>query len=392
MRTLKSNIFAVGVQDWDRKVFDELIPLNEGTSYNSYIIKGSGKTALIDACDPKKTDEFLGNIMRLGVSGIDYIISNHCEQDHSGCIPDLLLLYPQAMVVTNAKNKEFLINHLHIADDKFIVITEQDVLSLGDKTLKFAFIPWAHWPETMATYLVEDKILFSCDMFGSHLATSSLFGVNDANLLNQAKSYYAEIMMPFRPAMRKNLEKLSKFDIEMIAPSHGPVYKEPKFIVEAYEYWSGDEVRNSVLLPYVSMHGSTQKMVEHLTNALMDRDMPVFPFNLVNGNIGHLAIELIDSATIILAGPQVLTSAHPAIANAAYLVNALRAKTRFAGIIGSYGWGGKMIENVIAMLPNLKVELFEPVMVKGLPRDEDYQLLDNLADAIVEKHKSIGIF
>jgi flavorubredoxin len=392
MRTLKEGVFAVGAQDWDRRVFDELIPLNEGTSYNSYLIKGSVKTALIDTVDPEKTEILIKNLRRCEVENIDYIVSNHCEQDHSGSIGAILSLYPAAKVVTNAKNKDFLLLHLHIEEEKFIVIDEQDTISLGDKSLKFALIPWVHWPETMATYLVEDKILFPCDMFGSHLAGSSLFATPDAVLYSYAKSYFAEIMMPFRTAIKKNLQKLSAFDIEMIAPSHGPVYKDPQFIIDAYNEWVGDDVKNKVLIPFISMHGSTWEMVSYLTESLIDRNVEVNPFNLVGGNLDVLASDLVDAATVILAGPQVLAGAHPAVANAAFLANALRPKTRFATVIGSYGWGGKMVENIVAMLPNLKVELLEPVMVKGLPNDEDYALLDTLADGIVEKHKSIGIY
>jgi flavorubredoxin len=392
MRTLTEGVYAVGAQDWDRRVFDELIPLNEGTSYNSYLIKGSEKTALIDSVDPEKTEILIKNLKRCEADNIDYVVSNHCEQDHSGSIPAVLALYPNAKVVTNAKNKEFLSNHLHIEAERFIVVGEDDTVSLGDRTLKFALIPWVHWPETMATYLVEDKILFPCDMFGSHLAGSSLFAENDAMLYSCAKSYYAEIMMPFRQAIRKNMEKLSAFDIEMIAPSHGPVHKDPKFIMDAYNEWISDDVKNKVLIPFISMHGSTWEMVSYLTESLIDRDIEVNPFNLVGGNLDVLACDLVDSATVVLAGPQVLAGAHPAVANAAFLANALRPKTKFATVIGSYGWGGKMVENLVAMLPNLKVELFEPVMIKGLPREQDYQLLDKLADSIVEKHKSIGIY
>ncbi|MFI4910774.1 MAG: FprA family A-type flavoprotein [Sedimentisphaeraceae bacterium JB056] len=391
MRNLKADVFAVGAQDWDRRVFDELIPLNEGTSYNAYLIKGSEKTALIDSVDPEKTDILVNNILRCGVEKIDYVVSNHCEQDHSGSIPDILMLYPEAKVVTNEKNKGFLSAHLHIEEDKFIVVGEDDTVSLGNKTLQFALIPWVHWPETMGTYLVEDKILFPCDMFGSHLATSDLFAEPDSTLYSCAKGYFAEIMMPFRTAIKKNLDKLSKFDIEMIAPSHGPVHKDPKFIMDAYGQWVGDKVENKVLMPFISMHGSTRKMVEYLTECLLDRDIAVNPFNLIGGNLDVLACDLVDSATVILAGPQVLAGAHPAVANAAFLANALRPKTKFATVIGSYGWGGKMVDNLVGMMPNLKVELFEPIMVKGLPREEDYALLEKLADSIVEKHKSIGI-
>ena len=392
MRKLKENIFSVGAQDWDRRVFDELIPLGEGTSYNAYLVKGSEKTALLDTVDPLKTDILINNLLKCKVEKIDYIISHHCEQDHSGSIADILMLYPDAKVITNAKNKQFLGDHLHLEDDCFTVIDEGDKISLGDKTLQFIMLPWVHWPETMGTYLIEDKILFPCDMFGSHLATSELFGKSDANLYNCAKVYYAEIMMPFRGVIRKNLDKLANFDIEMIAPSHGPVYKEPKFIIDAYEDWISDKVCNKVLVPFVSMHGSTKKIVEYLTESLIDRNIEVIPFNLFGANVGHLAIELVDCATIVLGGPQVLTGVHPVLANAAFLANALRPKTKFASIVGSYGWGGKMVDNLVAMVPNLKVDIIEPVMVKGLPTEQDYALLDELADSIVEKHKSIGIY
>ncbi len=392
MRILTKNIYAVGAQDWDRRVFDELIPLNEGTSYNAYLIKGSEKTALIDTVDPEKTDILVSNLVKCGLDKIDFIVSNHCEQDHSGSIPDILRLYPDAKVVANAKNKEMLKSHLHITEDKFLVVEENDTVSLGDRTLQFAFIPWVHWPETMATYLVEDKILFPCDMFGSHQAASDLFATPDALLYNNVKTYYAEIMMPFRKAIRKNLEKIAKFDIEMIAPSHGPVYKDPQFPINAYEDWISEKVENKVLIPFVSMHGSTKKVVDYLTEQLIDNGVGVNPFNLFGGNLDVLACELVDSATVVLAGPQVLSGAHPALANAAFIANALRPKTKFASIMGSYGWGGKMVDNLAAMISNLDVEIIEPVMVKGLADEDDYEAVNRLADSIVEKHKSIDIY
>jgi len=180
MRQLKTDIFAVGAIDWDAKLFDRLIPLPDGTSYNSYLVRGSEKTALIDTVDPAKTDILLGNIVSAGIDKLDYIVANHAEQDHSGSLPDMLLLYPDAKVVTNPKCKEMLKDLLDIEDDKFLTFEDGQELSLGDKTLKFIYTPWVHWPETMSTYLPEEKILFSCDFFGSHLATSSLFVEDEA--------------------------------------------------------------------------------------------------------------------------------------------------------------------------------------------------------------------
>ncbi|MFA5252817.1 MAG: FprA family A-type flavoprotein, partial [Phycisphaerae bacterium] len=174
MRQLRPNIYAVGAIDWDRRLFDELIPLPDGTSYNSYLIKGSEKTALLDTVDPAKTDVLIENLVKSGTGKIDYVVAHHAEQDHSGSIPDVLMLYPDAKVVTNPKCKGMLIDLLQISEDKFITVDDGQTLSLGDKTLQFIYIPWVHWPETMGTYLKEDKIFFSCDFFGSHLATSSL--------------------------------------------------------------------------------------------------------------------------------------------------------------------------------------------------------------------------
>ena len=387
MRELKPNVYAVGAVDWDRRLFDELIPLPDGTSYNAYLIKGSEKTALLDTVDPTKADVLIDNLVRIGINRIDYVVAHHAEQDHSGSIPDVLMLYPDAKIVTNAKCKGMLIDLLNVADDKFITVEDGQTLSLGDKTLQFVYIPWVHWPETLGTYLQEDKIFFPCDFFGSHLATSSLFVDDEAVVYEAAKRYYAEIMMPFRTTVKKNLEKINALEIEMIATSHGPIYDRPEFIIDAYKDWVGDEVKNEVVLPYVSMHDSTRKMVEHFADALIERGITVKQFKLSSTDIGKLAISLVDAATIVLGSPTVLTGAHPAAAYAAILANALRPKTRFASIIGSYGWGGRMVEQLTGMIPNLKVEVLEPVMAKGHPKDEDFVALDKLADQILAKHK-----
>ena len=391
VKEIKKDIFFVGAIHWDRRLFDELIPLPDGTSYNAYIIKGNEKIALIDTVDPATEAQLLTNLKILGINRIDYVISNHAEQDHSGSIPAILKLFPEAKVVTNEKCQRFLQDLLHIPETRFITVDDGNTLSLGNKTLKFVFTPWVHWPETMVTYLVEDKILFSCDFFGSHLATSQLFVKDDPKVLEDAKRYYAEIMMPFRTIIQKNIEKVKALDLEMIAPSHGPIYLNPDFIIDAYSEWVSDNVKNEVILPYVSMHGSTESMVDYLIDALMNKGITVKPFNLTVTDIGELTMALVDAATIILATPTVLTGAHPAAVYAAFLTNALRPKLKFAGIIGSYGWGGKTVEQIKGLLSNLKVELLEPVLIKGLPKIEDLKLLDNLAETIYKKHKEAGI-
>jgi flavorubredoxin len=391
MRQLKPNVYAVGAIDWDRRLFDELIPLPDGTSYNAYLVKGSEKTALLDTVDPTKTEVLIDNLVKLGTDRIDYIVAHHAEQDHSGSIPDILTLYPDAKVVTNPKCKGMLIDLLNISEDKFITVDDGQTLSLGDKTLQFIYIPWVHWPETIGTYLQEDKIFFPCDFFGSHLATSSLFVDDEATVYEAAKRYYAEIMMPFRAPIRKNLEKIKALEIEMIAPSHGPIYDKPEFIIDAYNDWVSDQVKNEVVLPYISMHDSTRKMIEYFVDALIERGITVKQFNLSVTDIGKLAISLVDAATIVLGSPTVLTGAHPGVAYACILANALRPKTKFASIIGSYGWGSRMVEQITGLIPNLKVELLEPVIARGYPKDDDFMALEKLADEILAKHKKLKI-
>lgn len=390
-RKIKENVYAVGVVHWDRRLFDELIPLPDGTSYNAYLIKGSEKIALIDTVDPEKQEELIENLSALKVEKIDYIISNHAEQDHSGAIPFVLENFPEAKVVTNPKCKEMLKDHLLISEEKFLTVKDGASLSLGDKTLEFLVAPWVHWPETMFTYLKEDGILFSCDFLGSHFATSDLYAEDEAKVYESAKRYYAEIMMPFRNQIKKHLKRVESLqNLEIIAPSHGPIYKKVEFILEAYKDWVSDEVKNEVLVPYVSMHGSTEKMVQHFVGRLLEKGLSVKPFNLTKTDLGELAIALVDAATIVMAAPTVLVGPHPAAVYAAALVNALRPKTRFVSIIGSYGWGGKMVEYLKSMLGNLKVEIVEPVVVKGYPKEEDFKKLDKLAEEIFKKHENLN--
>jgi len=391
MQQLRPNVYSIRAIDWDRRLFDELIPLPEGTTYNAYLVMGSEKIALLDTVDPTKTDTLLSELAALEIDRLDYVVSHHAEQDHSGSIPSVLSRYPGASVVTNAKCKSMLMDLLHVDEKKFTTITDGQTLPLGGKTLQFFDIPWVHWPETMCTYLQEDRILFPCDFFGSHLATSSLYVDDEPLAYEAAKRYYAEIMMPFRPVIRKNLEKLGKLKIDTIAPSHGPVYRRPETIIDAYRDWVSDDVKNEVVLAYVSMHESTKRMVEHFAQALIQRNITVRQFNLVSTDLGRLAIALVDAATIILGSPTVLTGAHPQVAYAAFVANALRPKTRFASIIGSFGWGGKMVEQLAGLLSNMKVELINPVIARGHPKDEDFHALDQLADQILAKHKEIGI-
>lgn len=391
IREIKKDIYFVGSIDWDRRLFDELIPLPDGTSYNAYLIKANDKNILIDSVDPTKKQELINNLKELKIDKLDYIISQHAEQDHSGSIPDLLEIYKDAKVITNEKGKELLITHLHIDENKFQVINDREVLKIGDKTFKFIFTPWVHWPETFVTNLIEDKILFTCDFFGSHIATSSIFVDNYPKAEETAKRYYAEIMMPFRNIIVKNLEKIKEANFEIIAPSHGYVYDKPEFIINLYKEWVSDEVKNKLTILFVSMHASTKNMVDFITKKFVESGIDVKRFNLTNSDIGEIAMSLVDSASVILATPTVLTGPHPLALYVTYLMNVLRPKTKFLGLIGSFGWGGQTVNIVKDIIKNFKVEYLGDVLVKGNPREEEYKKLDEFSDLFIKKHKELNL-
>jgi flavorubredoxin len=387
-REIRPNVSWVGAVDWDRRLFDALIPLPDGTSYNAYLVQGSQKVALIDAVDPTMTDVLMGYLEDVPV--VDYVIANHGEQDHSGSIPGVLARYPGAKLVTTPKGKDVLVALLQVPEDRFTTVSDGETLSLGDKTLEFIYAPWVHWPETMLTYLQEERILFSCDLFGSHLATTDLYVTDDGQAYEAAKRYYAEIMMPFRTSIEKHLQRLRDYELDIIAPSHGPLHKNSPFILEAYRTWVSGPPRNTVVLPYISMHGSTRKMVEYFVAALVVRGVTVKQFNLEAADLGKLAMALVDAATLVIGTPTVLVGAHPHVASAAFLANALRPGLQFVSIIGSYGWGSKAVEQLTGMIPNLKAEVLDPVFIKGFPGEEDFKALDSLASTIADRHRERG--
>jgi len=388
-RRIHDDIFWMGAIDWDRRLFDSLIPLPEGTSYNAYLVQGREKTVLVDTVDPP----MLGVLMEQlrDVPRIDYVISNHSEQDHSGAIAAVLEKYAAAKLLCTPQAKFILMDHLGIAEGRFRTVGDGETIALGGKTLEFIHTPWVHWPETMVTYLREDQILFSCDFFGSHLATSDISVKNGEEVYRAAKRYYAEIMMPFRKIIRKNLEKVRSRPLRLIAPSHGPVLGDPEFILAAYEDWASEVPKNSAVIPFVSMHGSTARMVEHLVGALAERGLDVHPFNMAGADIGELAMSLVDAATIILGTPCVHLGPHPQIAYSALLANALRPKAKFASIVGSFGWNQKIIDQIAGLIPNLKVEILPPVLCKGYPQERDLKEIDTLAEAVLQKHKGLNL-
>ena len=388
-REIRPGIFWVGALDWDRRLFDALLPLPQGTSYNSYLIQGEEKTVLIDAVDETGADVLMDNLRSLAVESLDYIIVQHAEQDHSGGLKRLLAEYPQADILGSARSLELLAEFGLMDAGKGQEAKDGESIPLGGRSLQFISAPWVHWPDTMFTYIPEERILFTCDFLGSHLASSHLFASDEADLYLPAKKYYAGIMMPFRSSVKRHLERIEKLDVDIIAPSHGPLQDRPGLILDACRDWASDRVKNEVVLAYVSMHGSTRIMADYLGEALISRGVAVRRFDLTDYDLGDLAESLVDAATIVIGTPTMLAGAHPLALYAATLANALRPKTRYASVIGSFGWGGKMLEQITESLSSLKVEFLDPVVARGRPKEDDFAALDRLADEIAALHQKL---
>lgn len=390
-KEIKNSVFYAGLNDADRVIFDELIPLEHGTTYNSYIVKGSDKTAVIDTMYPPFSDLYLKNFDENGIDKVDYIIANHGEQDHSGSIPALLNKFPDAIVITNDKCRQNIIEMLLVDESKIRVIQNNEEISLGNKTLQFIMAPGVHWPDTMFTYLKEDNMLFTCDFLGAHLPFGDLFAKNDDKLYSMAKRYYAEIMMPFRTMCKKYIDTVEKINPSYILPSHGPIYNNPKFIINAYKDWTDDKPENLVLIPYVSMYGSTEEMVNYVKEGLEKNNIKVKVHDLVRDDLGDLAVNMVDAATILIGASMVLAGPHPIAANACILTNALKPKAKFVSFLGSFGWGGKLFETLSSLITSIKPEIIEPVLSKGKPKEDDFKNLDKLIQTITEKHKSLNL-
>lgn len=382
MQKIKENIYYVGAKDAERELFDALIPLPRGTSYNAYLILGKEKKALIDTVDPTKFTVLAEELEK--VEKLDYIVANHAEQDHSGSIPMVLKKFPETKVLCSKVAKAMLQDLLQIEDSAIQTVEDGEILDLGGKSLKFIYTPWVHWPETMSTYIVEDKILFACDFFGSHEGNFELFVEDEKETYLSAKRYYAEIMMPFRMMVKSNMEKVKKEEISIIAPSHGPVYQKPKMILEAYNNWVSEETENEAVIVFVSMHGSTRAMVNYLSEEIRRQNREVKVFDLEKDEIGEILMALVEAKTVILGTPTVLAGAHPKVLDFAYLMKALKPKTKNFVLIGSYGWGGQTAQQVKSLVDNGKMKIWEPILIKGFPKEADLAQLKTLAQELGE--------
>jgi len=379
------NVFYVGVKDPERRMFDSLIPLPQGTTYNAYLVKDN-KTALIDTVNPGFEKELEQRINEnLPIETIEYIIMNHAEPDHAGAIP-YLLEKTSATLVTTKMGADAAKTYYNVPEERIKIVSDNETLRLGSKTLRFIEAPMLHWPETMFTYLEEDKILFPCDFLGLHTA----YGFYDdevPELIEYAQRYFGEIMMPYRKMGKQGMDKIRKLEVSMIAPSHGPIHRNPKPILDAYEKWTTGETKEKAIIVYTSMWGSTKKMVQQLVDTLESNGVEAPVYNLVSADVGDIAKDLVDSRAIILGTPTVLNKMHPLAVYAVHLVKVLNPPAKYAVALTSYGWGRGALGHAAELLGPTGLDIVGTMEIKGPPKEEDYHEIIKIGLNLAEKIK-----
>ncbi|NHV46061.1 MAG: FprA family A-type flavoprotein [Candidatus Verstraetearchaeota archaeon] len=384
---IKENVYWIGARDWNRRIFDALIPLPKGTSYNAYLIIGNKFKALIDTVNPGFEEELEEKIRSLiPLEDLDYVVMNHAEPDHAGAIPYIMKIASKAKLITSNKGAKMAQIYYNIPQERITIIKDNDTISLGDKTLRFIETPMLHWPETIFTYLEEDGILFPCDFFGAHLA-NGVYSDEIEDYLVHAQRYWGEIMMPFRIMAQKALEKIANLNINIIAPSHGPIHRRPEIILNAYKRWSYGETNQKVTIAYVSMWNNTDTMVKQIADTLLSEGIEVTFHNLVVADIGDIAKDFVDSRAIVLGAPTVLGGAHPLAVYATYLLKALRPPIKFAIILSSYGWGGGAIRQIQEILNGFKIDIVGTLEINGPPTEEHIQQIIKIAKDLAKKIK-----
>ena len=384
---IKKDLYWVGALDPDLRIFDIIMQTNFGTTYNSYLLKGSEKSVIFETVKAKYFDNYISKLKEIcNPEKIDYIVVNHTEPDHAGSV-EMLLKYAKYAKVVGSKNAiEFLreiINH----DFDYIIVEHGDTLDLGNKTLKFISAPFLHWPDSIYTYIPEDKTLVTCDSFGSHYSFDDiLFSKIPENKLNDYQSallyYYTAIFSPFKNYVLEAINKIKTFEINLILTGHGPVLdKEPMKIVDQYKVWSQPKEKQnipSIVIPYVAAYGYTEQIAEEIIKGIKTNgEFNIFKYNLNVDNYNELKsliLSQIDSADGILLGTSTINGdALPIIWDIAISLNPIVHGGKVASAFGSYGWSGEGVPNIISRLDQLRMLVADGFTVRFKPSVTELQ-------------------
>ena len=389
---LAEGINWVGVVDWNIRDFHGYVT-RRGTTYNAYLIQDE-KTALVDTVKHTFSSELLRNICEItDAAKIDYIIVNHVEMDHSSSLPEIAKHAKNVTIIASPRGKDAIIEH-YGADFNIQVVKTGDELKLGKRTLRFIEAPMLHWPDSMFTYVVEDKILMPNDAFGQHFATSERFDdeVDGHVLMEEAATYFANILMPLAPLITRKLEEVTKMGIpiEMIAPSHGVIWRsDPSEIIKAYADWSAGVSKNKIVIVFDTMWGSTDKMARAIAEGAASQGVGVKFLSLRASNNTEAMTEILDAKAVVVGSPTLNNAMFPTLSAFLTYATGLKPKGKLWGFFGSYGWGGGAVKSMAEMAQKAGFQVHEPsVEVKYVPDQEDLKKCFEFGQQIATKIKA----
>ncbi|MCD4784082.1 MAG: FprA family A-type flavoprotein [Candidatus Eremiobacteraeota bacterium] len=369
---IKPDIYWVGAIDWDLRNFHGYLT-QRGSTYNSYLIIDE-KITLVDTVKHYKFDEMAARIKQvIDPSKIDYIICNHVEMDHSGSIPKMLEIAPNAKIFASPNGKRGLEFHFKVADD-VQVVKQGDEIKIGKRTLQFYPITMVHWPDSMMTYCPEEKLLMPNDAFGQHIASSQRYAdeLEWGLVYEEASKYYANIVMPYGPMVNKALKIASGLDIDMIAPSHGLIWrKDLGKIISHYAKWANNETEEKAVIVYDSMWHSTEKLAYALHDGLEDAGVPTVMRSLQANHISDVIADVLTSKGVFIGSPTLNNGMLPTMGGFLTYMGGLKPTKRIGFAFGSYGWGGQSIKEIHKFIVDLKWEApFEGFNVQYIPSEE----------------------
>ena len=378
-KLIKNNVYWVGKTDWElRKFHGNEYSTHKGSTYNSYLIKEE-KTVLIDTVWAPFKEEFVHNLANeIDLKSIDYIIANHGEVDHSGALTELMKHIPDTPIYCTANAVKSLKGQYH-KDWNFNIVKTGDKIDIGNKKeLIFVEMSMLHWPDSMATFLTGDNILFSNDAFGQHLATESLFNdkVDECELFAESIKYYANILTPFSAVLRRKLDEITAFNlqIDIIATSHGVIWRDnPMQIVEQYAKWANDYKENQITVIYDTMWNGTKTLAENIAKGIKDADTDtiVKVFNLAKTDENDLVTEVFKSKLIVLGSPTMSNTVLHSVAGFIHILKQMRFKDKKAASFGCYGWSGESVKVLNGLLSDAGFEVITDGLKNLWNPDED---------------------
>ena len=391
---LKPGVFWTGILDRDLRVFDIIMETEFGTTYNSYVVKGQTKTALIETAKAKFCKEYLEKVQAItDVKDIDYLIVDHTEPDHAGSAAALLELNPEIEVVGTTGALNFL-SQIMNKPFKSHAVKEGEELDLGGKTLRFMIVPNLHWPDTMYTYLPEDKVLFTCDSFGSHYCCEGILRSkveNEEGYQRATKYYFDNILGPFKSFMNKALDRVENMEIDMICPGHGPVHDTGLTeLFQTYRTWSKVENPNenkTVIIAYVSAYGYTAEMAKTIAEAIRANGVTVRTYDLVTDDCENLSADLLYADGILLGSPTILSDALKPIYDLTSTMLPITHGGKQAAAFGSYGWTGEAVPNLTQRLQQLKMKVSEGLRLRFKPSEEELEQCKAFGEDFAQKVK-----